>query len=145
MIAVDTTLLLAFEMRELPTHERVRATVAALSRGGQPCFSLAPQVVDEFLHVSTDPRRFKQPLEMDGALGRMRFWWQAREVRHALPSAATVELAMEWMARFSLGRKRILDTSLAAVYHLAGIRRLATGNRADFEVFGVFSFEDWAG
>lgn len=56
----------------------------------------------------------------------------------------TVELATGWLERFGLGRGRILDTSLAAVYHLAGVRRLATANRADFEVFGVFSFEDWA-
>lgn len=145
MIGIDTTLLLAFEMRELPAHERVRAGVAAHIAGGRPCFMLANQVIDEFLHVATDGRRFEHPLDMDEALGRMGFWWNAREVRHALPSSATVDMAMEWMARFSLGRKRILDTSLAAVYHLAGVRRLATGNRADFEVFGVFSFEDWAG
>lgn len=81
---------------------------------------------------------------MADALRRVRFWWQAREVRHALPSRETVELATGWLERFGLGRRRILDTSLAAVYHLAGVRRLATANRADFEVFGVFSFEDWA-
>jgi hypothetical protein len=81
---------------------------------------------------------------MADALRRMRFWWHASEVRHALPSSASVELALAWLQRFSLGRKRILDTSLAAVYHLSGARRLASANQSDFEVFGVFSFEDWA-
>jgi len=42
------------------------------------------------------------------------------------------------MEEFRLGRKRILDTYLAATYHERGIRRLATGNAADFALFKVF-------
>jgi hypothetical protein len=41
------------------------------------------------------------------------------------------------MREFGLGRKRILDTHLAAVPHTAGARRLLTSNPADFAVFGV--------
>ncbi|HMJ89218.1 MAG TPA: hypothetical protein VK530_05355 [Candidatus Acidoferrum sp.] len=42
------------------------------------------------------------------------------------------------MNRFQLGRKRILDTQLAAILHTAGVHRLFTSNPRDFEVFGVF-------
>ncbi len=38
----------------------------------------------------------------------------------------------------SLGRKRILDTQLAATLHRHGVRRLLTSNPDDFRVFGVF-------
>ena len=48
------------------------------------------------------------------------------------------------MEKFSLGRKRILDTTLAATYHERGIKALATANPADFAIFGVFEFESWA-
>jgi hypothetical protein len=41
------------------------------------------------------------------------------------------------MREFDLGRKRILDTHLAAVLHTAGARRLLTSNPGDFAVFGV--------
>jgi hypothetical protein len=41
------------------------------------------------------------------------------------------------MRQFNLGRKRILDTYLAAVLHAAGVRRLLTANSADFSVFGI--------
>ncbi len=44
---------------------------------------------------------------------------------------------LRWMRQFNLGRKRILDTHLAAVLHTAGVRRLLTSNPADFAVFGV--------
>ena len=46
--------------------------------------------------------------------------------------------ALRWMRQFNLGRKRILDTQLAAIFHTAGVNRLLTSNPADFEVFGVF-------
>ena len=39
------------------------------------------------------------------------------------------------MTRFRLGRKRILDTALAATMEAAGIKKLATLNKKDFEVF----------
>jgi hypothetical protein len=41
------------------------------------------------------------------------------------------------MRQFNLGRKRILDTHLAAILHTSGVRRLLTSNPADFAVFGV--------
>jgi hypothetical protein len=44
---------------------------------------------------------------------------------------------LRWILQFNLGRKRILDTHLAAVLHIAGVRRLLTSNSADFTVFGV--------
>jgi hypothetical protein len=42
---------------------------------------------------------------------------------------------------FRLGRKRLLDTLLAATYHRAGVRRLAAGDWRDFELYGVFELE----
>jgi predicted nucleic acid-binding protein len=48
------------------------------------------------------------------------------------------------MEKFRLGRKRILDSYLAATYNERGINRLATANTMDFAVFGVFEFESWA-
>lgn len=53
-------------------------------------------------------------------------------------SAETVLQSLRWMRQFDLGRKRILDTELAAVFHVAGVRRLFTSNPSDFAVFGVF-------
>jgi hypothetical protein len=53
------------------------------------------------------------------------------------PSGESVRQMLRWMRQFNLGRKRILDTHLAAVLHTAGVRRLLTSNPADFAVFGV--------
>jgi hypothetical protein len=44
---------------------------------------------------------------------------------------------LRWMRQFNLGRKRILDTHLAAILHTNGVHRLLTSNPADFAIFHV--------
>lgn len=144
MIGLDTTVLVAFELREVAGHEGIRATVQRLSREGAGSFVLAPQVIHEFLHVTTDPRRFEKPLSFPEALSRARFWWSSSDVTECYPDSRSESLVLQWMDDYQLGRKRILDTALAATYHSFGVRRLATANPADFSVFEVFAFEDWA-
>jgi len=144
MIGLDTTVLIANELNEVPLHQQVRNHIALLCRERGTRLGLAPQVLQEFIHVSTDPRRFQQPLTMDQALSRANFWWDASEVVHCHITDKAWHHAMSWMEKYSLGRKRILDTTLAATYHDCGIQLLATANPADFAVFGVFQFESWA-
>jgi hypothetical protein len=54
------------------------------------------------------------------------------------PTPASVQQALRWMRQFNLGRKRILDTQLAAIFHTSNVTRILTSNPADFAVFGVF-------
>ena len=62
-----------------------------------------------------------------------------RDVVQVFPDDAAVRQFLRWLKQFSLGRKRLLDTLLAATYEQAGIRSLLTTNPADFGAFGVFS------
>jgi predicted nucleic acid-binding protein len=100
--------------------------------------SPAPQVLTEFLHIVTDPRRFERPLPMEQALARAQFWWKAREVRHVYPTAESTVLFLDWLDQHKLGRKRLLDTHLAATLWSAGVRRLMTANPRDFSILGGF-------
>lgn len=52
------------------------------------------------------------------------------------PTPASMDQTPRWMRQFCLGRKRILDTQLAAVLHGNGAYRLFTTNPKDFAVFG---------
>lgn len=65
-------------------------------------------------------------------------WWTASEVDHVFASAAAMHQFLAWLQEFSLGRKRLLDTLLAATYQQAGIRSLLTTNAAEFAIFGLF-------
>jgi predicted nucleic acid-binding protein len=138
MIGIDTTFIVQLEIQEMPEHARAHELLRRAVIDAGDAVALAPQVLTEFLHVVTDARRFERPLTMEQALAKARYWWDASEIRHVYPTGESTALFMEWIARHNLGRKRLLDTHLAATYWTAGVRRILTSNARDFAVFGVF-------
>lgn len=73
---------------------------------------------------------------MSQAVARAQFWWNAREVRHVYPRDGSSQQFITWLSQHALGRKRLLDTQLAATLWDAGVRRLITSNPRDFGLFG---------
>ena len=146
--AVDTTFLIQLELKEAEGHERAHAFLdRAVLAPGHP-LALSPQVLEEFIHVVTDERRFEKPLRMSEALDKADTWWRATEVRHMFPDSHAMMLFMEWMRGLRLGRKRIHDTLLAATCLSAGIREIITSDRQGFEVFAGLAICDpltWTG
>jgi hypothetical protein len=66
-------------------------------------------------------------------------WWTASDVIQVFPDAAATKQFLAWLQQFALGRKRLLDTLLAATYRQAGVPSLLTTNPADFALFGTFT------
>lgn len=128
---LDTTFLVCAEVKEHPGHSAARELLASLLREGES-LGLAPQVLAEFVHVVTDARRFEFPLEMNAALERAGRWWDAEEITRVFPTAESTHLFLQWMGDYRLGRKRLLDTQLAATYSVAGLRSIVTTNPRDF-------------
>ena len=134
---VDTTFLVQLEVRGAPGHGPAQAWLhRVLGREAQ--LALAPQVLTEFVHVATDPVRFERPLSVLAAAERAEAWWLAREVKPVYPTEAAVSLFLDWFRKHRLGRKRLLDTMLAATYFAQGVTNIVTSNARDYEVFGVF-------
>ena len=138
MTGLDCNILVQLALQDHPANAATVAVVQAeAQRGGRLVFPSL--VINEFLHVITDPRRFSPPLTMTEALD----WTEAFLTNPAVtviePSAESAPQTLRWMRQFNLGRKRILDTHLAAVLHTADVRRLLTSNPGDFAVFGVFA------
>lgn len=123
-------------MEGAPYHLAVRRWMAAQIEAGVQ-LGLAHQVVYEFVHVVTDGRRFERPMTVGAAASLMRKLWSAREVQRIAPRVAVVPRLCELMEQLRLGRKRVLDTALAATLEAASVRRLATLNPGDF---GVLAF-----
>jgi predicted nucleic acid-binding protein len=134
---IDTGFLVAAEVVEHGSHQSARARIAAMVAAGDR-FALAPQVLAEFIHVVTDPKRFSAPLSVEAARDLAQKWWTAHEVIHIVPGDAAVAQFFVWHRSLSLGRKRILDTLLAATYQSAGITSLLTTNADDFSILGAF-------
>lgn len=125
---------MAVEILEHDSHaEALHVLNDLLARGDR--VALAPQVLAEFVHVVTDTRRFQQPFPMETALDKSERWWNAAETDQVFPTSVAVARFHEWMRRHKIGRKRVLDTLLAATYCVAGVTSLLTLNGGDFAIF----------
>ncbi|MDT8437941.1 MAG: type II toxin-antitoxin system VapC family toxin [Wenzhouxiangellaceae bacterium] len=138
MIGLDTSFLVGLTIREHPVHAACLELFETGIRGRAVSAAICAQVLGEFSHVVTDPRRFSQPLQIGEALEICNQWWSASECRVVEPTQHSFPVFVDWMQRHRLGRKRVLDTLLAANYHSAGIKRIATTDWRDFRIFGVF-------
>ena len=138
MIGIDTSFLVAWAIPEHPRHHECRALSDQAVRDGR-VFGLTPGILAEFIHVATDPRRFTRPLAMADALRLARFWGQAVEVTLLRQDAPVTEQWLHWLETFQLGRKRLLDTLIAATWHASGISEIYTLDPADFALFGHFT------
>jgi predicted nucleic acid-binding protein len=137
---LDTSFIVALEMSDHPHHSKAKEFLVRAIAGGAR-FALAPQVMAELVHVITDAKRFRSPLSVEKAILRAESWWNAEEIQPVYAGEAAVKHFCEWLFRLRLGRKRLLDTMLAATYYTSGITRIATLNPADFAVFGCFEME----
>ncbi len=137
MIGTDTTFLVQLELKESPAYARAHE-ILVRELDAREQLAIVPQILAEFIHVATDSRRFQRPLTMEQALERVRYWLSVREVVPVYPTAESTALFLEWMTQYRLGRKRLLDTQLAATLWTAGVRRLLTSNAADFSIFPDF-------
>jgi predicted nucleic acid-binding protein len=135
---LDTGFFVAAEVAEHGEHTAARHTLTRLLSAGDRV-AIAPQVLAEFIHIVTDPRRFTHPLDMATASALAERWWTATNVVQVFPDAAATSQFLAWLQQLSLGRKRLLDMLLAATYRQAGIQSLLTTNAADFAVFGTFA------
>ncbi len=141
MIGVDTSFLVGLTVEEHARHQACSALFDGEIVGKPASMVITAQVLTEFCHVITDERRFERPLEMTAALDLCEQWWHAEESRVVVADAEVGAVWLAWMRELRLGRKRLLDTMLAATYYRAGVRRLASTNWRDFARYGVFELE----
>ena len=136
MTGLDCNILVQLALADHPANAATLAAVQAETQRGHPLV-FPSLVLTEFLHVVTDAKRFAPPLTMSEALDWIEDLLAHASFQQHEPTPESLRQTLRWMRQFNLGRKRILDTHLAAVLHTAGVRRLLTSNPADFTVFGV--------
>lgn len=137
MIGLDTSVLVALAIAEHPQHEASQQWLDEETARNQT-FGITSGILAEFIHIVTDGRRFETPLAISEALERAAFWSEAREVMLLAADEGVNALWLKWLGDHQLGRKRLLDTLIAATWHSAGIREICTLNPRDFTVFSVF-------
>jgi predicted nucleic acid-binding protein len=136
MIGLDCNILVQLALADHPANTVTVTAVNAQVRAGRSLM-VPSSIVTEFLHVVTDQRRFTPPLTMNEALDWTGDFLAQPKVKVIEPSQKALAQALVWMRQHKLGRKRILDTHLAAILHTSGISGLLTSNPSDFALFGV--------
>lgn len=137
MTGLDCNILIQLALQDHPANVTTVAAVQAEAKLGNRLV-FPSLVADEFLHVITDERRFKPPLTMIEGLDWLETFMSNSAVSVVESTPKSLQQALRWMRQFNLGRKRILDTQLAAILHTAGVHRLLTSNPADFKVYKAF-------
>lgn len=135
MLAFDTDALVHWAMKGAPWHRAVRQIVQQEIREKGERIALTSQVCWEFLHIVTDGKRFARPFSMDDAIVYIRELMGSAEVVSIDAGSTVVYRVLELLQIHSLGRKRILDTVLAATLESHHVTRLVTLNGDDFRVF----------
>src|SRR5262245_21442248 len=103
---LDTGFLVAVELLEHVQHTPARSKLGGILSSGDQ-IGIAPQVLSEFAHIVTDPRRLTNPLDMTAAIAIAKEWWTAPEVVQVFPDAEATEQFLDWIGKYSLGRKRL--------------------------------------
>lgn len=138
MIGLDTNILVAHAIPEHPAHGKVRERIDHFQLEGRR-LALTSGILAEFIHVVTDSRRFENPLTMPEALEWAAFWSDAEEIAIISTEIAAHRQWLLWLDQHRLGRKRLLDTLIAATWWSAGIQEVFTLNPADFKIFDAFT------
>lgn len=134
---IDTDFLVAIEITDHPFHKQADVLLQTLLAADHD-FALAPQTLAEFIHIVTDARRMPEPLTMTDAITRAELWWQSKEVIRVFPDGHGVTDFFAWLRQHQLGRKRLLDTLLAASFCSAKVNKIITNNGRDYKVLGIF-------
>lgn len=139
MTGIDTTWLVDLEVKESPRHEGAIRLFHEWREDRNTMLCIYHHVFLEFLHVVTDTARFEKPLAVDQAIERIWFWVEQERVRVIYPTDTSLKRCLMWLSAFRLGRKRLIDTQMAAAYAEEGVTRIWSADSGGFAVFGCFN------
>jgi len=139
---VDSNVLIYSAVESMPEHRPVASFFERRVLTGEITCAVTFPVLLEFVHVTTDPKRFRSPLDVEESLAIAEQYWNASNWRRLLPRRHTGLRTFQLLRRHGLGRKRLLDTYLTATLLDHNVRTLLTCNTRDFEVFADLQLID---
>ena len=132
---VDANVLIYSAIESMPQHKRVLSFFQRRVLTGELSCAVSFPILLEFVHITTDPKRFKPPLSPEESITIAEQYWQAANWQRLIPKSTTGSLAFALLRQYNLGRKRLLDTYLAATLLDNGVASLITCDTEDFRIF----------
>ncbi len=132
---VDANVLIYSAVESMPEHTRVLSFFEERVLTGELACAITVPVLLEFIHITTDPRRFSSPLTVAESLDFAEKYWNAAGWHQLVPKAQTGSRTLALIREHRLCRKRLLDTHLVATLLDNNINALITCDPGDFAVF----------
>ncbi len=132
---VDANVLIYSAIESMPEHSKIISFFERRVLTGELTCAITFPVLLEFVHITTDPKRFKPPLTLKESLNIVEQYWNAISWRRLFPQPSTGTRALDLLRSYRLGRKRLLDTYFAATLLDNGVTTLITCDSTDFGVF----------
>jgi predicted nucleic acid-binding protein len=132
---LDTNVLVYTHIPTMPDHDIVRRFLHAQLHAPEITLAVTAQILHEFVHVVTDPRRFEPPVAMAEAVAIARLYLHRTNVDCVWTDAACVREAFDLLEQHALGRTRIADTLFVATLLHHDIHEVITCNPSDFRGF----------
>jgi predicted nucleic acid-binding protein len=142
MIGIDTCFLVDLDAAESPRHAGAEKLFREWLSTEQQ-LAVCSNVFLEYQHIMTDSKRFTVPLTMSQAIDRTWYWSEQSRIHILYPDDESFKCAQVWLSLYHLGRNRLIDTHMAAIYARAGVTTLWTANAKNFEVFNMFALPEY--
>ena len=142
MIGIDTCFLIDLDIASSPRHNGALSLFQNWLNTNQNMYVFY-NVFLEYQHIVTDSKRFSNPLTMAEAIERVEFWTDQERIKIIYPSDYSFKRAQVMLNQYNLGRKRLIDTHMAACYAQEGVSQIWTANPKDFEIFKIFELVEY--
>lgn len=143
MIGIDTCFLVDLTMSGSPRHQGALKFFNEWVKSGKT-MCIFYNVLLEFQHIVTDPKRFENPMTMEQAIESTWFWTEQERIKIVYPDSKSFGRAQVWLNQYKLGGKRLIDTHMAACYAEHGVDQIWTSNGKDSEIFQMFELPGYS-
>jgi len=144
MIGIDTCFLIDLYWQDSPRNKNARALYSKIADNETTQIAVYFNCFNEFLHVITDSKRFRNPFSIKEAVNVIEAWCDIDRVKVLYPDDTVFKRTITWMNMYNIGQNRINDTQMASCYLSNNITSIITANPKDFEIFQSFELKDYS-
>ena len=133
MIAVDTNILVYAHRFELPFNQAAFERLTGLANG-TAAWAIPWPCLHEFLNVVTNPRVFRLPTPLEGALSQIEIWLESPSLALLTESPTHWTTLRAILVESAITGPRVHDARIMALCLQHGVRELWSADR-DFSRF----------
>ena len=133
MIAVDTNILVYAHRFELPFNQAAFERLTELANG-TAAWGIPWPCLHEFLNVVTNPRVFRPPTPLEGALDQIEIWLESPSLALLTESPTHWNTLRAVLLESAITGPRVHDARIIALCRQHGVRELWSADR-DFSRF----------